>query len=235
MGQLEFRAVGDHMAVLTSTGHPHQRAPQRVGTNDQLGGEPVGHMTQNLFDTLFVKNLGAVILQLGELDCNLHTAQEHVPQGIVALVNDLAKVLDSTPTYILGYDTEVTPITSMADVLNFLFHIEQVDGLDFSIDVNRPPHSREWQCALTFKGKDKQSPLNADMCLFLEDWEGQREELRSYALTQAAYQKWQEQTLAYYAATPVELVEPKELSKEERIRRRNEYLESLQKEGSPNE
>ncbi len=169
---------------------------------------------------------------------SLRTVQKYETGEIevsVGVVNDLAKVLDSTPTYILGYDTEVTPITSMADVLNFLFHIEQVDGLDFSIDVNRPPHSREWQCALTFKVKDKQSPLNADMCLFLEDWEGQREELRSYALTQAAYQKWQEQTLAYYAATPVELVEPKELSKEERIRRRNEYLESLQKEGSPNE
>lgn len=169
---------------------------------------------------------------------SLRTVQKYETGEIevsVGVVNDLAKVLDSTPTYILGYDTEVTPITSMADVLNFLFHIEQVDGLNFSINVNRPPHSREWQCALTFKGKDKQSPLNADMCLFLEDWEGQREELRSYALTQAAYQKWQEQTLAYYAATPVELVEPKELSKEERIRRRNEYLESLQKEGSPNE
>ncbi len=169
---------------------------------------------------------------------SLRTVQKYETGEIevsVGVVNDLAKVLDSTPTYILGYDTEVTPITSMADVLNFLFHIEQVDGLDFSIDVNRPPHSREWQCALTFKGKDKQSPLNADMCLFLEDWEGQREELRSYALTQAAYQKWQEQTLAYYTAMPVEIVEPKELSKEERIRRRNEYLESLQKEGSPNE
>ena len=165
---------------------------------------------------------------------SLRTVQKYETGEIevsVGVVNDLAKVLDSTPTYILGYDTEVTPITSMADVLNFLFHIEQVDGVDFSIDVNRPPHSRVWQCALTFKGKDKKSPLNADMCLFLEDWEGQREELRSYALTQAAYQKWQEQTLAYYAATPVELAEPKELSKEERIKRRNEYLESLQQEG----
>jgi hypothetical protein len=34
---------------------------------------------------------------------------------------------------------------------------------------------------------------------------------------------------------PVELAEPKELSKEERIKRRNEYLESLQQEESPNE
>ena len=73
------------------------------------------------------------------------------------------------------------------------------------------------------------------MCLFLEDWEGQRDELRSYAQTQAAYRKWKEKTLAYYAATPVELKEPEELSKEEQIRRRNQYLENLQKEESPNE
>ena len=119
--------------------------------------------------------------------------------------------------------------------MNFLFSIEQVDGMDFTIDVKRPPHSREWQCALSFKGKDKQAPLNADMCLFLEDWEGQRDEIRSYAQTQAAYRKWKEKTLAYYAAMPVELKEPEELSKEERIRRRNQYLENLQKEESPNE
>ena len=169
---------------------------------------------------------------------SLRTVQKYETGEIevsIAVVNQLAEVLDSTPTYIMGYDTEVTPIRSLADVLNFLFSIEQVDGMDFAIDVKRPPHSREWHCALTFKGKDKQAPLNADMCLFLEDWEGQRDELRSYAQTQAAYRKWKEKTLAYYAAMPVELKEPEELSKEERIRRRNQYLENLQKEESPNE
>ncbi len=113
--------------------------------------------------------------------------------------------------------------------------MEQVEGLGFAIQVHRPPHSRQWECSLTFSGKEKQSPMNADMCLFLEDWEGQREEIRGYNLTQAAYRKWKDQTLAYYAATPVSLKEPKELSREERIRLRKEYLESRQTEESPDE
>ena len=53
---------------------------------------------------------------------SLRTVQKYETGEIevsVGVVNDLAKVLDSTPTYILGYDTEVTPITSMADVLNY--------------------------------------------------------------------------------------------------------------------
>ena len=48
---------------------------------------------------------------------SLRTVQKYETGEIevsVGVVNDLAKVLDSTPTYILGYDTEVTPITSMA-------------------------------------------------------------------------------------------------------------------------
>ena len=169
---------------------------------------------------------------------SLRTVQKYETGEIevsIAVVNQLAEVLDSTPTYIMGFETEATPIRSLADVLNNLFHMEQVDGLDFAINVNRPPHSRQWECSLTFKGKNREAPMNADMCLFLEDWESQREELRGYAMTQAAYKKWKDQTLAYYATTPVDLKEPAELSREERIRLRNAYLESLQQEESPNE
>ena len=71
----------------------------------------------------------------------------------------------------------------------------------------------------------KHLPIS-DLCLFLEDWESQRDDIRVFQSTQAAYQKWQEQTLAYYAATSVECVQPEELSDEERIKRRNAYLES---------
>ena len=65
------------------------------------------------------------------------------------------------------------------------------------------------------------------MCLFLEQWEEQREDLRAYSMTQKAYSKWKDQTLAYYAAIPVECVEPEELSEEERIEKHNAYLQSL--------
>ena len=109
----------------------------------------------------------------------------------------------------------------------YLFHIEQVEGLEFSIDVKRPPRNSEWTCALTFHGKSMNAELNQDMCLFLEDWESQRDSLRTYDMTQKSYLEWKEKTLAYYASTEVKNVELEELSEEERRQKRIEYLNSL--------
>ena len=63
------------------------------------------------------------------------------------------------------------------------------------------------------------------ICLFLEQWEEERSELRAYNSTQAAYKRWKEQTLAYYAANAVRCTEPEELDRDERIARRTELLE----------
>ena len=123
---------------------------------------------------------------------SLRTVQKYESGEIevsIAVANQLARVLDTTPTFLFGYETEITPIRSLADVVNFLFHIEQVNGLDFSIDVKRPPRSKEWQCSITFNGK-ADADFNADLCLFLEDWEGQRDNLRTYGTTQEQYREW---------------------------------------------
>lgn len=80
------------------------------------------------------------------------------------------------------------------------------------------------QCSISFDGKSM-AEFNADMCLFLEQWEDERSELRAYNSTQAAYKRWKEQTLAYYAANAVRCTEPEELDRDERIARRTELLE----------
>ena len=160
---------------------------------------------------------------------SLRTVQKYESGEIevsIAMANQLAKVLDTTPTFLFGYETEITPIRSLADVVNFLFHIEQVNGLDFGIDVKRPPRSKEWQCSITFNGK-ADADFNADLCLFLEDWEGQRDNLRTYGTTQEQYREWKTKTLAYYASTAVECTEPEELDPDERLKRRIAYLNSL--------
>ena len=164
---------------------------------------------------------------------SLRTLQKYETGEIevsIAVVNQLAKELDTTPTFILGYDTEIKPIRTLADVMNYLFHIEQVEGLEFSVDVKRPPRDSEWTCALTFNGKNMNDELNQDMCLFLEDWKSQRDSFRTYEMTQANYREWKEKTLAYYASTEVKNVEPEELSEEERRQKRIEYLNSLKPE-----
>ena len=160
---------------------------------------------------------------------SLRTVQKYESGEIevsIAVANQLAEVLDTTPTFLFGYETEITPIRSLADVVNFLFHIEQVNGLDFGIDVKRPPRSKEWQCSITFNGK-ADADFNADLCLFLEDWEGQRDNLRTYGTTQEQYREWKAKTLAYYASTAVECKEPEELDPEEQVKRRIAYLNSL--------
>ena len=60
---------------------------------------------------------------------SLRTVQKYETGEIevsIAVVNKLAEVLDSSPTYIMGYDTDVVPIRSLADVFNYLLHLEQV-------------------------------------------------------------------------------------------------------------
>ena len=164
----------------------------------------------------------------GILGKSLRTVQKYETGEIevsIAVVNQLADILESTPTYILGYEANTAPIRSLADIMGFLFQLEQVVGISFDINIKKPPRSKEWQCSISFNGKAS-ADFNTDLCLFLEDWESQRDDIRAFQSTQAAYQKWQEQTLAYYAATSVECVQPEELSDEERIRRHNAYLEN---------
>ena len=113
----------------------------------------------------------------------------------ISMLNELAKALDTTTAYLLGYKTEtVKPqITTFADVAVMLFELEKVAGLKFDIDVKRPPRDDNWECSITFDGKAK-TELNADMCLFLEDWADTRE---NYSTEQ--YTDWKDKTLAYYS------------------------------------
>ena len=158
---------------------------------------------------------------------SLRTVQKYETGEIevsIAVVNQIADLLDSTPTYILGYESSTTQIRTLSDVMDFLFKLETVEGIDFKIDVQKPPRSKRWECSISFDGKST-AEFNADICLFLEQWEEERSELRAYNSTQAAYKRWKEQTLAYYSANAVKCTEPEELDRDERIAKRTEFLE----------
>lgn len=167
---------------------------------------------------------------------SLRTVQKYETGEIevsIAIVNQLADILETTPTYILGYEANTAPIRNLADIVGMLFELERVVGLDFDIDVQRPPRSSDWKCAISINGKKAGAEINTDLCLFLENWEKERDNVRSYYHSQASYQKWKDKTLAYYADTSVECVTPEELDEDERKEKRRTYLNSLygQKEG----
>lgn len=163
------------------------------------------------------------------LDKSLRTIQKYETGEIevsIAIVNQLAELLDSTPTYILGYESNNEPIRGLADVLDFLFKLENIKELGFRIDVRRPPHYDQWECSITFDGKGKELH-NSDLCLVLEQWENEREDVRTYAHSQKRYRKWKDQTLAYYSGNQITYEEPEELDPEVRMQKRKEYLQHI--------
>ncbi len=140
------------------------------------------------------------------LNKSLRTIQKYETGEIeisLSMINELAKVLGTTSTYLLGYDIKTEPngLNCMADVMGFLFELEKITDLKFDIEVKRPPRNAEWECSIKFGGKA--ADLNADMCLFLEDWADMLEDLRSGTLSKEKYEKWQDQTLAYYSGVAV--------------------------------
>lgn len=162
---------------------------------------------------------------------SLRTVQKYETGEIevsISVINQIAEILETSSTYLFGYESGTTQIKSLSDVMDFLFKLENVAGIDFHIDVKKPPRSKEWSCSISFDGKSA-AEFNADMCLFLEQWQQEREDVQSFASTLEAYKKWKDTTLAYYAANTVETVEPQELDPDERIRKRNEFLENAYK------
>ncbi len=155
---------------------------------------------------------------------SLRTVQKYESGEIevsIAMVNELAKILDTTSTYLLGHQTGDFKFDCLSDVMECLFQLEKISGLHFSIETKRPPHHDGWQCSITFDGKDKSADQNADICLFLEEWENNRESFRDYMISKETYENWKDKTLAYYASQGVEIAEPDELDETERLKRRN--------------
>ena len=159
---------------------------------------------------------------------SLRTIQKYESGEIevsIAMINELARLLDTTSTYLFGFDSQEKPLANMSDVMQFLFQLDQMQELGFRIDVKRPPEHDGWECSITFNGKDLSASENADMCLFLEEFKENRDEYASYQKNQKSYQDWKDKTLAYYSSVPLSEKEQEELTEEERIRRRNTFLD----------
>lgn len=142
---------------------------------------------------------GALAAMIGKSTRTLQKYENGEIEVSTFVAHQLSKVLDTTPTYLLGYETSNTSLVTLADVMDYFFKLEEIAELGFQIEVKKPPRHDGWSCSITFNGKD-QAKFNADMCLFLENWADERKRRRSH---KEDYEQWQKDTLAYYAANPV--------------------------------
>ena len=122
------------------------------------------------------------------LDRSLRTIQKYecgdIDVSISALVS-ICAALDVPLSYMIGLGTRRAVLTSLADVMDFLFLLDTADELDFDIEVEKPPKSQSWKCSLSFGGiflgcRNRQAPAGAQCeCLPLPP--------ELYARLEAAY------------------------------------------------
>lgn len=177
----------------------------------------------------FRKEKGLSQTELAEkIGKSLRTVQKYEKGEIevaISVISDIADVLGVSSFDILGYNSGVDGLRSLADVMDFLFKLENVKGIDFSIDVKKPPHCEQWECSISFNGQ-QDAEFNSDLCLFLERWAEERENFRTYFSSLDSYSRWKAETLAYYSNSELENDEPQALDYETLMKKRKEYLEA---------
>ena len=137
----------------------------------------------------------------------------------ISMIYKIAEVLECDATYLLGYNIDSKPLASFSDILNFIMQMDNVEKLRFNIDVKRPPSYDGWLCSMNFNGKDKDSDLNQTLCQFLEDYHIKRSEYENYEISYENFEKWKNETLAYYSQLKIKSEEPEIISEEERKKR----------------
>ena len=156
------------------------------------------------------------------IDKTLRTVQKYESGEIepsLAMINAIAKELVVSPAELMGYRKQEIRLDTLSDVLFVLNELNKKAGLRFDVDVRRPPDYDEWSCALRFDGNSS-AVHNADLCLFLERYAGERERLETYWTDQDYFDHWLEKELAYYADTLLPAREVEVLTHEERLKRR---------------
>ena len=143
------------------------------------------------------------------LNRSLRTIQKYesgdIEVSVVALVS-VCQALRVPLSYLVGLGTRKALITSLADVMDFLFMLEKVKELHFAIEVEKPPKDRDWRCSVSFSGTGTEARHNAALCLLLEQWQDQREKLAAGKITDKDYTGWKDQTISYCSFERIEPV-----------------------------
>lgn len=164
------------------------------------------------------------------LNKTMRTVQKYESGEIepsIAMINAIAKILKVSPADLIGYQKPDLQIDSLSDVISVLYQLNKKSSIRFEIDVKRPPHNEEWSCSLRFMGNDHSAEMNSSLCLILEEFRDERDQLETYWTDQDSFDRWIEKELAYYAGAKLEDKKEEVLSDMERIRRRNDLARKM--------
>lgn len=159
-----------------------------------------------------------------KLGKSLRTVQKYESGEIdmpISVLNEISKILNIPMNYLIGYDASHIKLESLSDVLAFIFELDRKKELDFDINIVKTD-MEEWNCSLTFDGKNSIAIYNADLCLALETFRDNREALATYWMGYETYDAWQDKTIQRCKGAFLSDKEREILDIMELIKRRNE-------------
>lgn len=160
-----------------------------------------------------------------KLGKSLRTVQKYESGEIdipLSTLGEIAKILNTSLNYLIGYDSSHIKAETLSDVLKFFFEIDMKNELSFNMDVKKVGRDGRWECIFTFNGQDEDAYYNADFCNVMETFSINRESLRTYWMDFEAYKAWQKVKMEQYSKCALSDKVYEELDRLTFIMRRNE-------------
>lgn len=119
-------------------------------------------------------------------------------------------------------------INELCDLASVMYKLMEINEIDINISFNKPDIETEndrWSANLTIFGNDKNHKYNGDFCQIINTVNELNLDIDSFEIDAETYELKKERDIAYYnQGQPLtKRIVPK-LTREERIRKRNEWL-----------
>ena len=120
-------------------------------------------------------------------------------------------------------------LSSMRDFVLFMYELAMKKEIGFKIIVEDKFPSdietdeNQWNAKLVFHGNDKEHPFNADVCNILKELSDNLFDLESYSITKEQFDSMKNKSAEYYSL-PLTQKKFEELSRDEILKKRIEYL-----------
>lgn len=144
----------------------------------------------------------------------------------------IAEKCEVSLDWLCGLSFSNSAITTAGDIADFFYKLMEVNEIKPVIDVHdrladdMETETEKWHVSITFFGNDKEHKHNSSVCNIIREVDENYKDLEAYALTKDMYDMAREKTKEYYANSPLSRKEYPELSREELLRKRREYLEA---------
>lgn len=135
----------------------------------------------------------------------------------------IAKEFNVSVDWLCGLTESKTTISTLSDIIEFLFEMEKIPELHFDIHIDKND-DHTLITGITFDSRDEEHKMNVDMCMFLSNYAEHRESFKSYFVGKDMYELWQKNQIEYYDKLPLTRNEFDDLDSATRTQLRNELL-----------